>query len=231
MSSSSNTSSKGFTVRGIHFRSPAEARASARRLREDAEEHARAMRREGNEAAAEKVTDQANEQADAYDLAAAEHDQKPTKVAQRPAAQRGGKMAAPRRSSSRRGRSSSGRGGSLFGRAGSRLASASTGSAGDVIEQLILATILVAFLSVFLNARGASAFGWLAGGVSKLLELIVSPVDPLGKLGSSADPFGSGGSTAAASAGAEKKLGQSTGITPARRKRSPVVVTTGRGGH
>lgn len=233
----------GFSVRGVHFRSPAEARASARRLRSDADEHATAMRREGNDTAAEKVVDQANEQADAYDLAAAEHDTNRTRVAQRPAAKRGGSLApTPPSFAGGENRSSGSSGGGIFGGVGSAFAgkatSTATGSAGDLVEQLVMATIAVAFLTVFLSSsRGPGAFGWLATGSSKLLQLLLGASDPLAGLAGLADSTsgGVGGNTAALSAGQEATLARATGLTPQRRKQSPVVVTTGgvgrHGGH
>lgn len=226
MSAASSTKRPGFSVRGWRFRSGDEARAKARQIRDDGEEYASELRKRGEDARAEKVHDAASNEADAIELAASEHDRKATKVAQRPAAQRGGEAALPARSTRRRRSSSSGPwGGGVFGGAGRRAAGAATGSFGDLVEELVIATIVVAFLTVFLNPRGASAFGWLTGGVSRLLELLISPVDPLAGFTSSS----------AASPAAEAQLAAQTGDTTARRKASPVVVTAGgagkRGGH
>jgi len=241
--SSSTAKGQGFTVRGIRFRSPDDARASARRLREEAEEHAGDLRRRGQDAEAERVVDQANEQADAYDLAAAEHETKRSRVAHREPAKRGGGQAtrrpAPRLPAGggigHRG------GGGLFGGAGAaagrRATAAATGTAGDVLEELVLATIVVAFLTVFLSSsRGVSTFGWLTTGAARLLELVIGPSDPLKGLASSSSTSDlTGPSGSAASPAAERRLAKSTGDTAKRRKASPVVVTAGgpsrRGGH
>jgi len=229
------------SVQGFSFKTPDEARAKARAIREDAEEYAGELRARGEDAKAESVHDHASRTADAIELAATEHETRRSRIAHREPAKRG----APKRGRQARpagGGSGHRGGGGLFGgvgsAAGKHAAAAATGATGDVLEELVLATIAVAFLTVFLSSqRGISAFGWLTGGISKGLELLIGPGDPLKGVSSAPDqPAATGtGSTPSATPAQERRLGRQTGDTAVRRAASPVVVTAGgagkRGGH
>jgi hypothetical protein len=59
------------------------------------------------------------------------------------------------------------------------------GPVGSAVAEFALATVAVAFLTVFLSSsRGPKGFAWLANGAANLVHLIVAPVDPLGGIGS-----------------------------------------------
>ncbi len=167
------TRTPGFAVKGVRFHTPAEARAAARRLRDDAEEYALAMRKRGQDAKADKVVDQANEQADAYDTAASEHDTKPS-----PPPRAAAKT--PRRAPSRSG------GGAR--RGGSRSSVPRpvwqvVGGWGELAGWVIVSMVVIALLRLIVGTtRGPSGYAWLVGKASGLVSVIIAPVDPLGGL-------------------------------------------------
>ncbi len=175
---------KGFSVRGVHFDSPDAADRAADRLELEADEgdSIRDLRRQGRDAEADKRADQLRSTAAAYRTAASEHRTTPS-----PKPRRSSSTTTRRKSSSSQQPEPGQRSGERAGAqarvaAGqtTRLVSAAAGPVGGAVSEFVLATIAVAFLTVFLSSsRGPSGFAWLANGVAKLVHLIVAPVDPL----------------------------------------------------
>jgi hypothetical protein len=189
-------------VRGVTYRSPDDAYVAAAELEDRAETIAGNLRRDGNDAEAEQVSDRARADAERLRAFAREREEHAAAATAQPpdappptsSSSSGSQGKGARGRSSTRGRSSSSsprrpaRRGSSSGRAftprtrsivvGTGIPRA-TSSATSLALQVLGLTLGVAFLTLLLTDRGVSAFGDLAGGIGNGLRWLLDPVDPL----------------------------------------------------